>query len=192
MITKFRKAAVLAVLEEVALPRRLERLAELACNLWWSWHPEAQELYKLIDNSLWIETYHNPVKFLRQVKRKSLNAAVHNKHVLEIYDRTLAAYDAYMGQERTWFSRTYPDKPDHLIAYFSTEFGLHESLPIYAGGLGMLSGDHAKEASDLGLPFVGVGFLYNQGYFSQHITEDGWQEAGYRQAIPSTMCRSCQ
>ncbi|MGH7463378.1 MAG: alpha-glucan family phosphorylase, partial [Longimicrobiales bacterium] len=79
-----------------------------------------------------------------------------------------------------WYSRTYPGQLDHTIAYFSTEFGLHESFPTYAGGLGILSGDHAKEASDLGLPFVGVGFLYNQGYFSQRITEDGWQEAGYR------------
>jgi starch phosphorylase len=180
MITDFRKATIPAVLEEIALPRRLDRLVELTCNLWWSWHPEAQELYKLIDSSLWIETYHNPVKFLRQVKRKALNAAVHNKRVLELYDHTLAAYDDYLGDENTWYSRAHPDKPDHLIAYFSTEFGLHESFPTYAGGLGILSGDHAKEASDLGLPFVGVGFLYNQGYFSQNITEDGWQEAGYR------------
>ncbi|MEP7356027.1 MAG: alpha-glucan family phosphorylase [Anaerolineales bacterium] len=180
MITDFRKAAIPAILEEIALPRRLERLSELACNLWWSWHPEAQEVYQLIDESLWIETYHNPVKFLRQVKRKALNAAVHNKRVLELYDRTLAAYDQYLGEDNTWYRQAHPDRLDHLIAYFSTEFGLHESFPTYAGGLGILSGDHAKEASDLGLPFVGVGFLYNQGYFSQNITEDGWQEAGYR------------
>jgi glycogen phosphorylase len=168
-----------AALANVPLPRRLERLGELVCNLWWAWHPEAQEIFKLIDQTLWVDTYHNPVKFLRQVKRRELNAAVHNKEVLELYDRTLAAFDAYMHPESTWYSRNHPDQIDHVIAYFSTEFGLHESFPTYAGGLGILSGDHAKEASDLGLPFVGIGFLYNQGYFSQHITEDGWQEAGY-------------
>jgi glycogen phosphorylase len=171
--------ALSAVLEEVALPRRLERMGELVCNLWWSWHPEAQELFEEIDATLWEAVYHNPVKFLRQVKRKALNAAVHNRRVLETYDRTVAAFDAYMGEARTWYARTHPDRLSHTIAYFSTEFGLHESFPTYAGGLGILSGDHAKEASDLGLPFVGVGFLYNQGYFSQHITEDGWQEAAY-------------
>jgi starch phosphorylase len=180
MLTDERLAALPAALQEVALPRRLERLAELACNLWWTWHPSAQGVFKLIEPTLWLETYHNPVKFLRQVRRKSLNAAVHNKKVLELYDHTVAAFDAYMHPANgTWFSRAHPDKADHLIAYFSTEFGLHESFPTYAGGLGILSGDHAKEASDLGLPFVGVGFLYNQGYFSQKITEDGWQEAGY-------------
>ena len=164
----------------VALPRRIGRLSELAFNLWWSWHPEAQELFKAIDEQLWDDCYHNPVKFLRNVKRKALNAAIHSKRTLEIYDRTLAAFDAYMRPASTWYARAYPGRADHLVAYFSTEFGLHESFPTYAGGLGVLSGDHAKEASDLGLPFVGVGFLYNQGYFSQHITEDGWQEAGYR------------
>ena len=168
------------LLAGVSLPRRIGRLSELALNLWWSWHPEAQELFKTIDEQLWIECYHNPVKFLRNVKRKALNAAIHDKRCLEFYDRTMAAFDAYMRPAHTWYSRAYPDHADHLIAYFSTEFGLHESFPTYAGGLGVLSGDHAKEASDLGLPFVGVGFLYNQGYFSQHITEDGWQEAGYR------------
>jgi len=170
---------VSAALQGVALPRRLERMSELACNMWWSWHPEAQELFEEIDPVLWESVYHNPVKFLRQVKRKALNAAVHSRKVLELYDRTLSAFDEYMQATRPWYARTHPDRPNHTIAYFSTEFGLHESFPTYAGGLGILSGDHAKEASDLGLPFVGVGFLYNQGYFSQHITEDGWQEAGY-------------
>jgi starch phosphorylase len=180
MLTDERLATLPAALQEVALPRRLERLSELACNLWWTWHPSVQGVFKLIEPTLWLETYNNPVKFLRQVKRKSLNAAVHNKKVLELYDHMVAAFDAYMHPATgTWFSKTHPDEADHLIAYFSTEFGLHESFPTYAGGLGILSGDHAKEASDLGLPFVGVGFLYNQGYFSQKITEDGWQEAGY-------------
>jgi starch phosphorylase len=180
MLTDPRHATIPPVLQAVALPRRLERLSAVASNLWWTWHPETWELFKQIDNTLWIDTYHNPVKFLRQVKRKTLNAALHNRRVLELYDRTLNDFEAYMAPASTWYARTHPDQLDHNIAYFSTEFGLHESFPTYAGGLGILSGDHAKEASDLGLPFVGVGFLYNQGYFSQHITEDGWQEAGYR------------
>jgi len=180
VLTDARHATIPPMLAELSLPRRLERLKELASNMWWSWYPDSPEIFKRIDNMLWIETYHNPVKFLRQVKRKTLNAAVHNRKVLDLYDRTLAAFDAYLARTDTWYARTHPDQSDHSIAYFSTEFGLHESFPTYAGGLGILSGDHAKEASDLGLPFVGVGFLYNQGYFSQHITEDGWQEAGYR------------
>jgi len=167
-------------LAAVALPRRIARLSELAYNLWWSWNPDVQELFKCIDEHLWLECYHNPIKFLRTVKRKALNAAIHSKRCLDLYDKTMTALDAYLSRSDTWYARTYPDQRGHLIAYFSTEFGLHESFPTYAGGLGILSGDHAKEASDLGLPFVGVGFLYNQGYFSQHITEDGWQEAGYR------------
>jgi len=172
--------AVPPMLAGLSVPRRIGRLGELAFNLWWAWHPDAQELFKLIDAPLWEEGYHNPVKFLRNVKRKALNAAIHNKRCLDMYDRVMAAFDAYLNSNGTWYSRTYPEHAQHLIAYFSTEFGLHESFPTYAGGLGVLSGDHAKEASDLGLPFVGVGFLYNQGYFSQRITEDGWQEAGYR------------
>jgi starch phosphorylase len=167
-------------LAAVSVPRRIARLGELAYNLWWAWDSDAQELFKCIDELLWQECYHNPIKFLRNVKRKALNAAIHSKRCLDLYDRTLAAFDAYLQRADTWYARTYPQQAGHLIAYFSTEFGLHESFPTYAGGLGILSGDHAKEASDLGLPFVGVGFLYNQGYFSQHITEDGWQEAGYR------------
>jgi len=92
----------------------------------------------------------------------------------------MRAFDDYLDPNRpTWFSRNHPDRLNYPIAYFSTEFGLHESLPFYAGGLGVLSGDHLKEASDLGLPLVAVGFLYTQGYFKQRITEDGWQEAHY-------------
>ncbi len=168
------------LLPGVTLPRRIDRLIELVFNLVWTWQPDAQELFKLIDAQLWLECYHNPVKFLRQVKRKALNAAIHSKRFLELYDRQMAAFDAYMKPASTWYAREHKDQALGTIAYFSTEFGLHESFPTYAGGLGILSGDHAKEASDLGLPFVGVGFLYNQGYFSQHITEDGWQQADYR------------
>jgi glycogen phosphorylase len=162
-----------------SLPRRIQRLSDLAYNLWWTWNPESQRLFSRIDKVLWEQTYHNPVKFLRQVERARLNAVMNNRYYLDLYDRTFRAFDLYMEAPETWFSRTHPELVNRLIAYFSMEFGLHETLPIYAGGLGVLSGDHAKEASDLGLPFVAVGFFYTEGYFTQRITEDGWQEARY-------------
>lgn len=167
------------LLSGVSLPKRINRLVELAYNLWWTWHPDATELFEAIDRQLWEECAHNPVKFLRRVKRKELNGALQDPVFLQLYDKVISAFDAYMRADDTWFGRQYPHQLAHSIAYFSTEFGLHESFPTYSGGLGVLSGDHAKEASDLGLPFVGVGLYYNQGYFSQRITEDGWQEAGY-------------
>ncbi|OGO38123.1 MAG: alpha-glucan phosphorylase [Chloroflexi bacterium RBG_16_57_11] len=162
-----------------SLPRRVDRLAELAYNLWWTWNPEAQRLFSRIDTELWERVNHNPVLFLRQVERARLNAVMNNRYYLEFYDRIFRAFDQYIEATDTWFSRTHPELVNNLIAYFSMEFGLHETLPIYAGGLGVLSGDHAKEASDLGLPLVAVGFFYTEGYFSQRITEDGWQEAHY-------------
>jgi starch phosphorylase len=167
------------LLSSVSVPRRINRLVDLAYNLWWTWNPDAFEIFEAIDRQLWNECGHNPIKFLKRVKRKELNGALQDPVFLELYDKVIAAYEAYMRDDGTWFKRQYPDRSQDLIAYFSTEFGLHESFPTYSGGLGVLSGDHAKEASDLDLPFVGVGLYYNQGYFSQHITEDGWQEAGY-------------
>ena len=158
------------------LPEEISGLGKLAYNLWWTWRPEAQRLFSWMDAYLWEETYHNPVLFLRNVKRKYVNAVVHNRDYIQLYTKVVSAFDKYMKADDTWFLRTYPDLKHSPVAYFSTEFGLHETLPIYAGGLGILSGDHVKEASDLGIPFVGVGFFYTEGYFSQHITEDGWQE----------------
>ncbi|MBN1230523.1 MAG: alpha-glucan family phosphorylase [Anaerolineales bacterium] len=161
------------------LPRRIEKLGILAYNLWWTWEKDAQEMFASIDHDLWERTYHNPVKFLRQVQRTRINAVSQDNHFLKTYDSIMERFDTYMVSEETWFHKTYPESLNEPIAYFSSEFGLHETLPIYAGGLGVLSGDHLKEASDLGLPLVAVGFLYTNGYFSQHITEDGWQEARY-------------
>lgn len=159
------------------LPRRLNRLGQLAYNLWWTWSPEAQRLFQRIDNNLWEKVYHNPIRFLQQCGRSRLDQMLNDRYFLEFYDRVMHDFDMYMAAKDTWFSRTYPQHKNHPIAYFSSEFGLHETLPIYAGGLGVLSGDHLKGASDVGLPMVAVGFLYTQGYFSQKITEDGWQEA---------------
>jgi glycogen phosphorylase len=163
------------------MPPRISRLYELAYNLWWSWHPEARALYSTLDTDLWEETGHNPVRFLSEVEPERLEEAAHQSDYLQRYDTILSNFDAYMQPHarETWFSRTYPELSHKTIAYFSAEFGLHEALPIYSGGLGILSGDHCKEASDLGLPFVGVGFLYPQGYFRQSITREGIQEATY-------------
>ena len=160
-----------------SLPRRINRLGDFTYNLWWIWNPEAFRLFALIDKALWEHVYHNPLAFLRGVERARLNAVTNDRYFLEVYDRVMRNFDLYMKGSKTWFKETYPIATEDLIAYFSFEFGLHESIPVYAGGLGVLSGDHLKEASDLGLPLVGVGFLYTQGYFSQQITEDGWQEA---------------
>ncbi len=162
-----------------SLPRRINRLGELAYNLWWTWHPDSQRLYSRIDKDLWERVNHNPVVFLRQVERAKLNAMTNNRYYLEFYDRTMQSFDQYMQAEDTWFTRQHPESRHKPIAYFSMEYGLHEIIPIYAGGLGVLSGDHVKEASDLGLPFVAIGLFYAEGYLTQRITEDGWQEAIY-------------
>jgi starch phosphorylase len=159
------------------LPRRIHRLGELAYNLWWTWNPYAQRLFNRIDNELWERLNHNPLLFLRQVGRTEINAAAQNPYYTEMYDQVFAEFDKYLKAEDTWCSRTYKNRCKGVTAYFSMEFGLHETLPIYSGGLGVLAGDHLKEASDLGLPLVGIGLMYAEGYFSQRITEDGWQEA---------------
>ncbi|GCE11697.1 alpha-glucan family phosphorylase [Tengunoibacter tsumagoiensis] len=163
------------------MPARINRLYELAYNLWWSWHPEARALYSTLDPQLWERVGHNPVRFLSEVRPQLLEEAATQPEYLEQYDSVIKNFDFYIHPQpdETWFSRTYPELTGKTIAYFSAEFGLHESLPIYSGGLGILSGDHCKEASDLGLPFVGVGFLYPQGYFHQRINRDGVQEASY-------------
>ncbi|HEX8995368.1 MAG TPA: alpha-glucan family phosphorylase [Ktedonobacterales bacterium] len=161
------------------IPPRIERLYELAYNLWWSWTPSAQALYALVNASLWERTEHNAVATLASADPQRLNALAHDNEFLARYDAVMAEFDAYMKPSTTWFSEQFPDHAQTVMAYFSAEFGLHESLPIYSGGLGILSGDHCKEASDLGLPFVGVGFLYPQGYFRQRVNRDGQQEALY-------------
>jgi starch phosphorylase len=161
------------------IPERISRVVDLSYNLWWTWHPEAQRLFKWIDAELWEATYHNPVLFLREVRQVSLDKAASDPDFIKAYHDVLTSFDAYQVTTNTWFNRAYPDHLDKSIAYFSAEFGLHECLPIYSGGLGVLSGDHTKEASDLGLPFIGVGFLYPQGYFRQTINTHGDQEAHY-------------
>jgi starch phosphorylase len=161
------------------IPQRIVRLRDLAYNLWWSWHPEAQSLYRQIDPDLWEQTYHNPVRFLREVRQRRLDQAAGNPAYRQQFDEVLAAFDAYMQPQQTWAAQRMAGTPMPTVAYLSAEFGLHESLPIYSGGLGVLAGDVMKEASDMGLPLVAVGFLYPQGYFRQRIDMAGLQLAEY-------------
>ncbi|HEX8229156.1 MAG TPA: alpha-glucan family phosphorylase [Chloroflexia bacterium] len=160
------------------LPERIGRLNELAYNLWWSWHPEAQRLFSEVDPVLWEAVYHSPVRFLNEVRRRSLDAATERAEYVALYDSVMSNFDKYLAAGDTWYGTNHADAAGP-IAYFSFEFGLHESLPIYSGGLGVLAGDHVKGASDLGVPMVFVGYLYPQGYFRQIINQDGWQEAEY-------------
>ena len=159
------------------LPRRINRLGELAYNLWWTWNPSGQRLFYRIDYDLWERLNHNPLLFLRSIGRREVNAAAQNPFYLEMYDRVFASFDTYMNAKTIWCTETYDERCNQQWAYFSMEFGLHETLPIYSGGMGMLAGDYLKESSDLGLPVVGVGLMYAEGYFSQRISEDGWQES---------------
>ncbi|HJU05353.1 MAG TPA: alpha-glucan family phosphorylase [Nitrospiraceae bacterium] len=165
--------------QSMPLQGGLNRLQELANNLWWSWKPEARVLFETIDPTLWGLSNHNPVKLLQDLKPERLAALAQDQVFIRQYSAVLKAYDQYMASQGTWFMSQYPDLGNRSIAYFSAEFGLHNSVPIYSGGLGILAGDHCKEASDLGIPIAGVGFMYPQGYFRQRITPDGWQEAHY-------------
>ena len=161
------------------LPQSLNRLPELAHNLWWSWTLEARQLFELIDPTLWFLTHHNPVKLLADVKPDRLSHLAEDPSFLRQYSAVFRLFDEYLANKKSWLGTNHADLTKSTIAYFSAEFGLHTSVPIYSGGLGILAGDHCKEASDLGLPFVGIGFMYPQGYFRQRISPEGWQEATY-------------
>jgi starch phosphorylase len=151
----------------------------LARDVWWSWTPTARQVFRSLDYPLWRVTAHNPVRMLQQVSPEALQRALENPEWLANYDGAVARFDAALQSATTWCDRECPDLTGKSIAYFSAEFALHQSLPIYAGGLGVLAGDHCKEASDLGVPLVGVGFMYPQGYFHQNLTADGWQQEVY-------------
>ncbi|WP_174556054.1 alpha-glucan family phosphorylase [Aggregatilinea lenta] len=162
------------------LPPSLERLRELAYNLHWSWDHEAMALLRRLDRDLWEETEHNPVWQLGLIGQEALEAAAHDEAFMAHLDRVCSRFDAYMSNEaRTWYRRQYGEFDQPYIAYFSMEYGLTECLRNYSGGLGVLSGDHLKSASDLGLPLVGIGLLYEEGYFHQYLNADGYQQQSY-------------
>ena len=161
------------------LPKRIEKLSVIANNLWWSWNTEFLKLFRKIDNDLWEKCGKNPIKFLREVSQDRLEAVAKDLIFLHEYDKNVENFEDYMNSKDTWFAEKYPENKKDLIAYFSAEYGLDETIPIYSGGLGILSGDHLKSASDLGIPLVAVGLLYKNGYFHQKINENGEQETEY-------------
>ncbi len=162
---------------EFAVPKPLVRIIDLAHNLWWSWSPEARELWAALDLSVW-ERYHNPIDLIASIDRDHWQTLAASEAVLERYTAAMARYDRYMNSDTTWFDRSGVDLKDP-IAYLCTEFGVHESLPLYSGGLGILAGDHVKSASDLGLPLIAVGLFYRRGYFRQEVDLDGDQQHIY-------------
>lgn len=155
------------------LPSTLEPLRELAYNLWWSWEPRARRLFRELDVALWEETNHNPVRVLQLCRQSRLSEVGTEERYLTELKKVYQMFHDYLGRIDTYAST----RPNSAVAYFSAEYGLHESFPNYSGGLGILSGDHCKSASDLGLNFTAVGLLYRDGYFKQEIDSDGWQEA---------------
>jgi starch phosphorylase len=162
------------------LPLPLKRLADLAYNYWWSWRTERISLFQTIDAQQWELCGHNPVAMLESASYERLTQLAEDPVYLKLVTSLAQEFDEYMAQKDTWVSRVAPQfSPLHPIAYFCAEFGIHESLPVYSGGLGILAGDHLKSASDLGVPMVGVGLLYRQGYFRQRLSRNGWQEDYY-------------
>jgi starch phosphorylase len=157
------------------LPERIEGLRRLAYNLWWSWNPSARALFRALDLQTWRESGHNPVRMMAMIHPDVLQSAAQDRDFVAHYDAVMDEFEAGTASPSGWFGAAYGRVPSPL-AYFSAEYGLHVSLPVYAGGLGILAGDYLKECSDLAIPLVAVGLIYSEGYVSQRIREDGWQE----------------
>ena len=159
------------------LPARIAGLRDLAGNLAWSWNRDARALFDAVDDRLWHRTLNNPLRFLGLVDPERLVACATERVFLEHYDRVMTWFSSERDDPGTWFAAKYPELHGGApIAYFCAEFGFHNSIPIYSGGLGVLAGDHCKAASDLGVPLVGIGILYRNGYFDQRVNLEGWQE----------------
>jgi starch phosphorylase len=157
------------------LPQRIAGLGRLAYNLWWSWHPPARELFRALDLQAWRESGHNPVRMLSLLSSDVVENAVQDPGFLAQYDAVMDQFEEETASSAGWFAAQH-GQIAAPVAYLSAEYGLHVSLPVYAGGLGILAGDFLKECSDLGIPVVGVGLIYSDGYVWQQIREDGWQE----------------
>ena len=174
-----------------SLPKALEPLHDLAHNLWWTWRPEAVELFRRLDRDLWRRTGHNPVQMLTLIDQGKLERAAADPTYITALQRATESLQGHLNKPG-WFDRDFPELAgatgDHpfRIAYFCAEFGLTECFQIYSGGLGVLAGDHLKSASELGLPLVGVGLLYRHGYFHQYVSADGWQQETYPEIDPAT------
>jgi starch phosphorylase len=157
------------------LPARISGLRDLAYNLWWSWQPDARNLFRDLGLYPWRQSGHNPIRLLAMLPAEVLDNAAADPEYLQRYDYIMARFEKEIKAKAGWFEETY-SSPTAPLAYMSFEYGLHASLPTYAGGLGILAGDHLKECSDLGVPLVAVGMIYSEGYVQQHIRDDGWQE----------------
>lgn len=160
------------------LPERLQALQKLAYNMWWCWNHEAVSLFCRIDYDLFQQLENSPVKLLSAIDQSRLEELLRDDGFLAHMDRVEEKLNHYMSSP-TWFQETYGDEAHARVAYFSAEFGIHESVPVYSGGLGVLAGDHLKAASDLGIPLMGVGLMYREGYFRQYLNVDGWQQERY-------------
>lgn len=166
------------------MPENLKGLVKLAYNLWWSWTYDARQLFKLLDPPLWYKSSHNPVHILRNITPQRLEKMSKNSKFLALYEKVYNKFITEMQLDAELWWKKEIGKPETQIAYLSMEYGIHNSLKIFSGGLGILSGDHLKESSDLGIPIVAVGFLYQEGYFIQKISQarNGWQEEIYEEA----------
>ncbi len=162
-------------------------LNTLARNLWWTWNPKAQDIFHTLSERKWRSSNHNAVAVLQAISGNEMRARLFEREFLERAEEVLQEFDDYMKKDDTWYHAHIKGKKEKLVAYFSAEFGLHECLPVYSGGLGILAGDHTKSASDLGLPFVGVSLFYRNGYFQQSLGPDGWQHESYPLLDPATL-----
>jgi starch phosphorylase len=169
------------------IPQRTERLTELAKNLYWTWRPDARRLFRHLDAELWERVGHSPAALLRDISQEKLEAAAQNPDYLSLYDEVIGNFDAYLSRSQSWFSERSSGHKDDVYAYFCMEYGWHEAVALYSGGLGVLAGDHTKAASDLGVPLVAVGPWFPEGYFHQRVAQSGEQEAYYERLSPSEM-----
>jgi starch phosphorylase len=174
----------LTALELTELVSGLNRLAR---NLWWSWDQEAQEVFHDLSPRGWQNLYHNAVAILREVSPYELRVRLQDPGFADRVRSVLSRFDAYIKAPKTWGTENAPNLVTNPVAYFSAEFAFHETLPIAAGGLGALAGDHAKSASDLGIGFVGVSLFYREGYFQQAISQENWQTEYYTQLNPTNL-----
>src|SRR5687768_14359617 len=174
-------------LSAIELTELIAGLNRLARNLWWTWSQEAQELFQELSPRGWQNLYHNAVAVLHEVSDYELRVRLQDPDFAERVRQVLAAFDGYLQEKNTWGRLHAPELAAHPVAYFTAEFGFHETLPIAAGGLGILAGDHAKSASDLGLGFVGISLFYREGYFQQAFNQDNWQTEYFTILNPKTL-----
>src|SRR5438105_9217056 len=162
-------------------------LHKLARNLWWTWDQEAQDIFQELSPRGWQNLYHNAVAILHEVSDYELRVRLQDQEFAQRVREVLKNFESYLNDRNTWDHQNAPTLHTNPVAYFSAEFGFHESLPIAAGGLGILAGDHAKSASDLGIGFVGISLFYREGYFQQAINQENWQAEYYTLLNPKNL-----